>query len=56
LVTQPGSFDGFVRALGQPAERREIPDGPGAPPDMDMLVSTAAEYGLEILGPPGIPA
>jgi mannose-6-phosphate isomerase-like protein (cupin superfamily) len=56
LVTHPGAFDGFVRALGQPAERLEIPDGAGAPPDMGVLVATAAEYGLEILGPPGIPA
>jgi hypothetical protein len=45
-----------VRALGQPAERLEIPDGAGAPPDMNLLAATAAEYGLEILGPPGIPA
>jgi quercetin dioxygenase-like cupin family protein len=56
LVTQPGVFDDFVRTVGQPAERLEIPDGPGAPPDMDLLVATAAEYGVEILGPPGIPA
>lgn len=56
LVTQPGVFDGFVRTVGQPAERLEIPDGPGAPPDMDLLVATAAEFGVEILGPPGIPA
>jgi len=56
LVTHPGAFDGFVRALGQPAERLEIPDGPGALPDMGLLAATAAEYGLEILGPPGIPA
>jgi hypothetical protein len=56
LVTHPGAFDGFVRTLGQPAERLEVPDGPGAPPDMALLAATAAEYGLEILGPPGIPA
>src|SRR4051794_33134517 len=56
LVTHPGAFDGFVRALGQPAERLEIPDDAGAPPDMGLLAATAAEYGLEILGPPGIPA
>jgi mannose-6-phosphate isomerase-like protein (cupin superfamily) len=56
LVTHPGAFDGFVRALGQPAERLEVPDGAGAPPDMGLLAATAVEYGLEILGPPGIPA
>ncbi len=40
LVTEPAAFDGFVRALGQPAERLEIPDGAGAPPDMGGLVAT----------------
>jgi hypothetical protein len=55
-VTHPGAFDGFVRAFGQPAERVQIPDGPSAPPDTGVLVATAAEYRLEILGPPGIPA
>ena len=26
------------------------------PPDMELVMRTAAQYGLEILGPPGIPA
>lgn len=25
------------------------------PPDMDLILRTAAQYGIEILGPPGIP-
>jgi hypothetical protein len=40
LVTEPAAFDGFVRAPGQPAERLEIPDGAGGPPDMGALVAT----------------
>jgi quercetin dioxygenase-like cupin family protein len=56
LVTEPGGFEGFVRALGQSTQRREIPSAAGGPPDMDVLLATAADYGLEILGPPGIPA
>jgi quercetin dioxygenase-like cupin family protein len=55
LVTEPGGFDGFVRALGQPAPQRVAPPPPEAPPDMALLAATAAEYGIEILGPPGIP-
>jgi quercetin dioxygenase-like cupin family protein len=55
LVTEPGTFEAFVRALAEPATRREVPDGPGAPPDMAALAAVAAEHGLEILGPPGIP-
>ena len=56
LVTEPGDFAGFVRALAEPAPGPEIPPGPPTPPDMQLVMKTAAEYGLEILGPPGIPA
>jgi quercetin dioxygenase-like cupin family protein len=56
LVTEPGGFDGFVRALGEPAPGHELPPGPGDPPDMELVMRAAAEHGLEILGPPGIPA
>ncbi len=56
LVTEPAGFEGFVRALSEPAERLEIPPAPTTPPDMAPMVALAAEYGIEILGPPGIPA
>ena len=56
LVTEPGDFAGFVRALAEPAPGPELPPGPPTPPDMELVMKTAAEYGLEILGPPGIPA
>ncbi len=56
LVTEPGNFAGFVRALAEPAPGPELPPGPPTPPDMELVMKTAAEYGLEILGPPGIPA
>jgi quercetin dioxygenase-like cupin family protein len=56
LVTEPAGFEGFVRALAEPAERLEIPPAPSAPPDMTALMTLAAEHGIEILGPPGIPA
>jgi quercetin dioxygenase-like cupin family protein len=56
LVTEPGHFAGFVRALAEPAPGLELPPGPATPPDMELVMKTAAEYGLEILGPPGIPA
>jgi mannose-6-phosphate isomerase-like protein (cupin superfamily) len=55
LVTEPGDFAGFIRALAEPAPGPELPPGPPAPPDMELVIKTAAEYGLEILGPPGIP-
>jgi len=56
LVTEPAGFEGFLRALSEPAERLEIPPAPTVPPDPAPMVALAADYGIEILGPPGIPA
>ncbi len=55
LVAEPGGFDRFVRAIGQPAQSLTIPPPPDAPPSLEPLVALAAEYGIEILGPPGLP-
>lgn len=55
LVTQPAGFEGFIRALATPASAPELPSGPAEAPDMDAVLRVAAEHGLEILGPPGIP-
>jgi quercetin dioxygenase-like cupin family protein len=56
LVTEPAGFEGFMRAAGEPAQRLEIPPPATEAPDMAAMIALAAEYGLEILGPPGIPA
>jgi quercetin dioxygenase-like cupin family protein len=56
LVTQAAGFEGFIRTLGVPAPVAEIPPAPDAPPDMAPVLQAAADHGLEILGPPGIPA
>ena len=55
VVAEPAGFESFLRAMGQPAPSLTIP--PPAPPPADPapLVAAAAEYGIEILGPPGIP-
>lgn len=55
LVTEPAGFEGFVRALSEPAQTHELPSADVTPPDPAVLMATAAEFGLEILGPPGIP-
>lgn len=55
VVSEPGGFSGFVRALSEPASALVIPPPPSGPPDMALLTRTAAEYGIEIIGPPGIP-
>lgn len=56
LVTEPAGFEGFIRALAAPAPGPQLPPFPAAPPDMEPVLRAAAEHGLEILGPPGIPA
>lgn len=55
LVTEPAGFESFMRALAEPAETLTLPPA-GAPPDLESMIATAARYGIEILGPPGIPA
>ena len=56
LVTEPAGFERFTRALGQPAERLEIPPPATEPPDVEGLAQLATTFGLQIVGPPGIPA
>jgi quercetin dioxygenase-like cupin family protein len=56
LVTEPAGFEQFMRAAGEPAARLEIPPPATEPPDVAALSAAAAEFGIEITGPPGIPA
>ncbi len=55
LVAEPAGFEGFIRAAAEPARALELPPPP-QPPDPALLGALAAEHGIEILGPPGIPA
>jgi steroid delta-isomerase-like uncharacterized protein len=45
LQATPGGFEQFVIELGQPLT------DPVAPPDIPMLIETAARYGIDIIGP-----
>jgi quercetin dioxygenase-like cupin family protein len=56
IVAEPGGFEKFMRELSQPALSRTYPPPATEPPDMPKILATAARYGIEILGPPGIPA
>jgi quercetin dioxygenase-like cupin family protein len=56
LVTEPAGFEKFMRAASEPAPTLTIPPPPTEPPDLDGLAALAAQYGIEILGPPGIPS
>ena len=56
LVTEPGGLEAVIADLRR---ARPIPDpaaATGQPPDPAQLAALAAGYGIEILGPPGIPA
>jgi quercetin dioxygenase-like cupin family protein len=55
LVTEPADFEGFLLALSQPATTRTLPPPSVEPPDLARLAAVAAEYGIEILGPPPAP-
>lgn len=56
LVTEPAGFADFVRAVGTPAPALEIPPPATEPPDVEALTRIAATFGIDIVGPPGIPA
>jgi quercetin dioxygenase-like cupin family protein len=56
LVAEPAGFERFLRTLAEPADTLSIPPRATEPPDFERLTAVATEYGLEILGPPGIPS
>ncbi len=45
-----------MRALAQPAQTLTLPPATVEPPDPERMAAAAVEYGIEILGPPGIPS
>jgi len=53
-VTVSGDFERFVQATSRPAERPELPEPAGAPSAeaVQALTDTAAQFGIEIIGPP----
>ena len=56
LVTEPAGFEGFMRTLSEPAANFTLPPPSLQPPAPELMMAAAAEYGIEILGPPGIPS
>ena len=56
VVTEPAGFERFMRALSEPAAARTLPPAGVPLPSRDKIMAAAAEFGLEILGPPGIPS
>jgi quercetin dioxygenase-like cupin family protein len=52
---QPFLFEGFIREVCEPAPERVVPPPLDSPPDMERLIPIAAQHGMDILGPPGLP-
>jgi mannose-6-phosphate isomerase-like protein (cupin superfamily) len=55
LVAEPAGLEKFVRILGVPATARTAPPSSIQLPSPDQATYVAAQFGIEILGPPGIP-
>ncbi len=55
LVTEPAGFEAFMRSCAKPAQSLTLPP-PSDPPDLQQMTTIAAQYGIDILGPPGIPS
>ncbi len=56
LLAQPAGFERFLRAVSEPAVALTRPPTDSPVPDPARLTAVAAEFGIEILGPPGIPS
>lgn len=52
-VNAPAGFDEFVAAAGEPAAELTLPTPVEQAPDVARLAALAAEFGIEVLGPPG---
>jgi quercetin dioxygenase-like cupin family protein len=52
VINSPAGFERFVAAASVPAEAETLPPGPPAV-SPERLAEIAADYGIEILGPPG---
>jgi quercetin dioxygenase-like cupin family protein len=56
LVVEPAGFENFLLELSEPAQSPTLPPASVELPAPETMIAAAAEYGVEILGPPGIPA
>ena len=56
LVIEPAGFENFLLELSEPTAAPTLPPATVEPPALETMMAAAAEYGLEILGPPGIPS
>ena len=55
LAVEPAGLEDFIHELSEPAQSLTLPPASLQPPAMEAMMAAAAEHGIEILGPPGIP-
>jgi quercetin dioxygenase-like cupin family protein len=55
LGAEPSGFEDFVRELGQEAEALTLAPESVELPSPERMTTVAEKYGMEILGPPGLP-
>jgi quercetin dioxygenase-like cupin family protein len=55
VLIQPTGFEDFLRDMSAPATALTMPPTGGPVSDPARLAMVAAGYGIEILGPPGLP-
>jgi hypothetical protein len=51
VVYRPGGIDRFFAEAGEPAQRREVPPAPTAPPDIERLTAIGEKHGMKISAP-----
>jgi mannose-6-phosphate isomerase-like protein (cupin superfamily) len=54
VTTTRGDFERFVRSIGRPAERAELPEpaGPPTPEQQEALAAACLAHNIELVGPP----
>jgi quercetin dioxygenase-like cupin family protein len=56
VIYLPGGQERFFAEVAEPAQKRELPPPPDAPPDIEQLIATAEKHGMRMKPPEGAPA
>jgi quercetin dioxygenase-like cupin family protein len=56
VIYVPGGPERFFAEVAEPAQKRELPPPPDAPPDIEQLIAIAEKHGMKMKPPEGAPA
>src|SRR5712692_1591827 len=51
-IVTPGGFEGYFKAMGEPARELVLPAPPQGAPDIARMTALSAKYGADVVGPP----